>query len=157
MISDRIERASLYHTAGGPASARVALALQKLASQEMEHWPTGRHALDGEAVFAIVDAYDSRPLESCFWEAHRNYIDVQYIVSGVEAMDVAPIEFAVESKPYDPGKDFAVFTVSDAHASRLVVTPGQFVIFFPTDVHRPCVAPNGIIAPVRKIVVKVRV
>jgi len=34
---------------------------------------------------------------------------------------------------------------------------GMFAIFFPHDVHKPCIAPDGVVALVLKIVVKVAV
>ena len=44
------------------------------------------------------------------WEAHRKYIDVQYIVDGSERMGYTYLRSElVVREPYDPQKDFAFY------------------------------------------------
>ncbi len=49
----------------------------------------GRHDLDGDDLFALVQEYTTRAADECVWEAHRRYIDVQFVVTGAERMGVA--------------------------------------------------------------------
>ena len=53
--------------------------------------------------------------------------------------------------PYDGTKDVAFFLGA---GDWLTLTPGRFAIFFPQDVHLPCIQANAA-QRVRKIVVKV--
>src|SRR4051812_2067211 len=48
----------------------------------------GEVRLDGGAV-AFEQVYHTRGREDCFFESHRKYIDVQFILHGEEVMDVA--------------------------------------------------------------------
>ncbi len=113
----------------------------------------GKHSIDGDRVFALVQEYATKPQDQCLWEAHRRYIDVQFVQSGLEAMGWAPIEQMSVSQKYDADNDAALFK----GAGQLLQFPaGSFAIFLPHDVHMPCVAAGNPQA-VRKIVIKVAV
>lgn len=149
MILDTLDRASLY--AG--VSPRLALAFQSLAGDLVSR-PNGRYELEGENVYAIVQSYTTRAPEGGIWEAHRRYIDVQFVVSGVERMGYLPIERATVSQPYDEQSDAALFTDPAGAGSFVTVPAGSFALFFPHDVHSPTLA-LGTPSPVKKVVVKV--
>lgn len=114
----------------------------------------GRIELDGDRLFAMMQEYPTKPEKDCFWEAHRKYIDIQYICDGVEEIGYAPLTSLKVIEPYDAGKDFVKLAGS---GSILRMPAGMFAVFFPHDGHKPCMAANGVVAPVRKIVVKVAV
>ena len=118
-----------------------------------ESLPAARYELDGEGNYAFIQEYETKTESK--WEAHRKYIDVQYIVSGAEVMDVSHISSLGETVPYDETKDVAFFEGGEG-ATRCVVRAGEYAIFFPEDVHRPGLC-LGTPAPVRKIVVKIKV
>jgi len=115
----------------------------------------GRHEIDGDAVFALVQRYDTRPVAGQP-EAHRRYIDIQFIVAGREVIQWAPLASLSEvTKPYDDAKDAGFFTPGGAMVP-VRVAAGQFAILLPDDAHAPCCAwaePE----PVVKVVVKVAV
>src|SRR5690348_12709817 len=77
MIFDRIENANLYQN----LSPRIAAALKALRDTDLASRKPGKYELDGENLFAMVHHYDTRTLAKSVWEAHRNYIDVQYVAS----------------------------------------------------------------------------
>jgi YhcH/YjgK/YiaL family protein len=85
-------------------------------------------------------------------EAHRKYIDVQYIVSGTEQMGIAAFQHQTISKAYNAEKDYLL--VADAPDYFIRVTPGMFTIFFPTDLHMPNLI-DKTATTVRKVVMKV--
>ena len=145
MIVDRIENAGIYQGLG----QRIALAL---ASVQTPRDP-GRHELDGDNVFVIAQRYQSKPLAEGKWEAHRNYIDVQFVAEGVERIGWAPLGRLNLSEPYQEAKDVAFY---QGEGDFVTVPAGSFVILFPEDAHMPGIA-VGTPAPVTKIVVKVRV
>jgi YhcH/YjgK/YiaL family protein len=111
----------------------------------------GRHDLDGDRAFALVQEYTTRKADDCKWEAHRMYIDVQYVVRGAERMGYANITTAHEREPYDAARDVAFFEPGEDYVT---VREGMLAIFGPEDVHAPCGA-AGHPTPVRKIIVKV--
>jgi YhcH/YjgK/YiaL family protein len=150
MICDRIENSARYDT----ISPGIALALATLRSGSLGGAPDGRHDLDGDRVFALVQRYNTRPLDKCAFESHRKYIDVQMVVSGDEAMGHAPISKLTATTAYDVDKDFSLYERLDG-PTWLRLSAGEFAIFFPEDGHMPCAQAAGE-APVVKIVVKVR-
>jgi len=114
-----------------------------------------RYDIDGDNVYAPVSEYLTKNEEDARYEAHRAYIDIQYVVSGKELIGVAPLSArVVELEPYKEANDIEFFTVSGGE-NRLA-TPSRVFIFFPEDAHRPGLkdAENS---PVRKVVVKIRV
>jgi biofilm protein TabA len=146
MIADRLANRSVDDR----VPARVRQALEYLRTTDMAAIPPGRHELDGDRLFALVQEYTTRPADECVWEAHRKYIDIQYVVRGAERIGHHARAQAVEREPYDPVRDVALF---EPGASYVTVTAGGFAIFGPEDVHSPGVA-LGDPATVRKVVVK---
>jgi YhcH/YjgK/YiaL family protein len=149
MIYDHLSRSALYHS----ISPRLASAFTALRDGKLNDAPLGRHDIDGDRVFALVQSYEAKPREKGLWEAHRNYIDLQYIVAGTELMGHARWEEATTTQPYNPEKDYELFA---AEGAFLRFEPGMFAVFFPHDLHMPAIT-SGTAATVRKIVVKVGV
>jgi len=98
---------------------------------------TGRHDIDGDNVFAIVNEYTTRPVEECDPESHRDYADIQIMITGVERFGYAPLAATAPTTPYDEEKDVALYTLPADEISYIKLSPGQFIIFFPTDIHQP--------------------
>ncbi len=126
-------------------------ALSMLATTNLEQLPLGRHDLDGDKLFVLVQEYTTKAESAGRWEAHRRYADIQLIVRGRERIGIAAIEQMTVDVPYDETKDVALFNGS---GDWLTMTPGRFAIFFPQDVHLPCIELGGG-EMVRKVVVKV--
>ena len=121
-----------------------------------EDYPAGTYEISGRDLYAAIQEYETRPAEKCLYEGHEQYIDIQYILSGCERMDVTDRGDAVLRTPYDGARDVA-FYENGSDAAVLLVDAGKYAVFFPNDIHKPGQAPNGVPGAVRKIVVKVRV
>ena len=111
----------------------------------------GRHAIDGDRIYAIVQAYDTKPLSEGLLEVHQRYIDIQFLITGDELIGYAPLADQVIRTPYDTEKDIAFL---EGAADPIRVQQGQFAIFFPHDAHMPS-RTAGEPAHVRKVVIKV--
>ena len=115
--------------------------------------PAGRYDIDGDEVYAMVQEYETEPEGNRQWESHRKYLDVQYVISGREAMLYAPVGSLVERGGYLDEKDFQGY--QDGPGTALRCEEGTFVLFWPQDIHKPCCRLDGSVS-VKKIVVKVR-
>ena len=114
-----------------------------------------RYDIDGDNLYAPVSEYLTKNEADARYEAHRKYIDIQYVISGKELIGVAPISDTKDILvPYDAVKDIVFMTVNQI--KNLPATPDRFFIFFPDDVHRPGLK-DGENSNVRKIVVKVKI
>jgi len=149
MIIDTLDNAHLYES----LSERFAKAFAYLRSGRPASDPVGSYELDGPDLFVNVEQYVSKPLQLGQYEAHKKYIDIQFVVAGSEQMGYAPLGTVEETEPYNAGRDVAFYQGS---GSILRVPDGSFVVFFPGDAHMPCIA-EGEPAQVRKVVVKVRI
>jgi len=151
MILDTLDNAARYES----LNSRFAKAFDFLrtvdGTQEL-----GRHDLDGDACFALVQTYETKPLEKAKFEAHRKYIDVQFIHSGRETILWAPLStMKEETMAYSDEKDAALWKLT-ADTTPLHVSGGHFAILWPQDAHAPCVEwekPEQVF----KVVVKVAV
>jgi biofilm protein TabA len=148
MVYDLLSNAHLY-TALGP---RIALGFRFLAEHDLDALPTGRHEIDGDRVFALVSDYEPKPLSAGRWEAHRRYLDLQYVSKGTERFGIVPIE-RLAAGEYVPEKDITWLTGTGDH---LTLAAGQFAIVWPGDAHMPGLD-AGVPGTVRKIVVKIAV
>jgi len=115
--------------------------------------PDGRTEIDGENIFCMVQAYETKPWEGQQFEAHRQYADIQLVLDGKESILWAPFDTLTVVKAYEPDIEFYDLIPT---STELVLTAGVFAVFFPTDGHAPCLQHKKSLT-VRKAVVKVRV
>jgi YhcH/YjgK/YiaL family protein len=123
-----------------------------LEATEFSRLDPGRVEVMGENLFYLVNQYVTKEAESVKFEAHRKYIDLQYVMEGEEMMGVSGFEYATETETYIAEKDIAFYTVSKAEYHT--ATPSAFFVFFPEDLHQPGVM---VMDPreVRKVVFKI--
>jgi biofilm protein TabA len=115
----------------------------------------GRIEIDGDRVFALVQSYLTKTASDPIpFEAHRKYIDAQYMVAGEEVIGWTSAGRLTVTAEYDQAQEawFGALAAADATFVRLVA--GDLAVLYPTDGHAPRLA-TGAPAAVRKIVVKV--
>ncbi len=146
MIFDHISRADRY-LALGPA---FAAALAFLRRDDLGAMAAGTYELDGRRLYALVQDYQTKPAGDGKWEAHRRYIDLQYVVYGCEQFGCAPAG-RMAAGPYDEERDMER-PQGDGAFSEL--RQGEFMVLWPGEAHMPGMA-IGEPAAVRKVVVKI--
>ncbi len=124
-----------------------------LKSTDLSSLEPGKFPIDSDEVYAIVTVSGSKDFNQTKWEAHHNYADIHYMISGEEKIGIASVNGATIVTSYDPAKDIAFY---NATGKFYLANQGVFFIFFPQlDAHRP-----GIKVPEsgkeKKIVIKVR-
>ena len=114
----------------------------------------GNKGEKGDKIFILEQSYNTKKSEEISWEGHRKYIDIQYMLSGNEEMDVRNINLMKASTQYDEVNDFQFFNeIEENNSNPIKVNEDEFLVFFPKDIHKPCIG-NG--NKVKKIVVKVK-
>jgi len=151
MIVDKLENACAYKS----ISARMAKAFEILKDESLINKEDGRYDIDGDNIYYMVQRYQTMPVAEGKLEAHKNYIDVQYVVKGQELMGYAPLNNLKIETPYDSEKDFILYEPSDEF-STVKLTEGMFCVLYPQDTHMPC---RAIAEPidVHKIVIKIKI
>jgi biofilm protein TabA len=148
MITDHLTNSHLYL----PLGARIRRAFEYLQQTDLRSIPTGRHELDGKNLYVMSQEYMSKLPDQGKWEAHRNYIDLQYITSGIERIGYAHLSRLVQGD-YNPEKDFLALT---GIGDFVTLSAGDFMLLFPEDAHMPGMA-VGDPVPVKKVVVKIAI
>ena len=103
-----------------------------LASMEL-----GRHDIDGDNIFVMVQELELRPREQARLELHRKYIDIQLVLRGKEEVFgwSEKKDCLTAETEFDEAKDIQLFT--DKPQCFYTVREGQFSILFPEDGHAP--------------------
>lgn len=152
MIFDQAKNLDYYKSLGkGDRYAKAAAWLQNTDLASIEN---GKYEIDGKDVYANVMSYTTLPWEDAKYEAHENYTDIQYMISGTEILTYAPIDALNVKVPYNPDKDVVLYDNANP-GLKVVVNGGEFMIFAPQDGHKPK-ACNGTPSEVKKVVVKIR-
>jgi biofilm protein TabA len=87
MILDTLANADRY-LALHPLFPR---AFEFLRSADLNTLTAGRHVIDGESLFAIVEACPGRTRAEAKLECHRRYIDIQLVLEGTDEMGWKPL------------------------------------------------------------------
>lgn len=125
-------------------------AIKKLVAENPQ---VGKYEIDGMDLYALVQEYETKPIAEKKFEIHREYIDIQYIISGKETMGFESLDKLTPMGDYAP--DTQCFYVNDEY-DKLNIGANEFVVFFPNEPHAPGAAFNDIPSKVRKIVVKIK-
>lgn len=151
MMKDNLQHIDYYNY----LSPGIYFGLKYLKNTDFSKMENGKYELKEGKVYAIVQDYNSKPETEGKFEAHREYIDIQFIIEGEEKIGVGNLEDFQEVTEYDEEKDIVFLTPKDeAKIDFVKVIPGEYMILLPKDVHMPSIAvdsPNY----VKKVVVKV--
>ena len=108
-----------------------------LKENDLSNLNDGRYNIDGDKVFVNVQSYETK-LKAQF-EAHRKYIDIQYMIKGEEKIGIAKYSDCFPVTPYDTDKDIEFLTCDD-NDNYYILREGEFLIFYPEDAHQPSLA-----------------
>ena len=150
MIVDKIENFK-YYAALRKSFQKAFDFIQKAKAEDL---PAGRYEIEGDALYASVQEYETHAAEGANFEGHKKYIDLQFVVSGTERMDVIDMEKAETVEEYDPAIEAAFFTARET-PNRCTLSAGDFAILFPHDLHSPGIWANGAPCKMKKIIVKI--
>lgn len=147
MIKDRLQNASIYKN----LSKNLKKGFEWLENTDLRNIADGKYEIDGDKVYASVQTYQTK-LDAKY-ESHRNYIDIQYMIDGIEKIGVTDLSNCKTCIPYDSERDLEFYDINNEEEFVELLT-GSFVVFYPHDAHKPSIAiktPQS----VKKVVVKV--
>lgn len=134
MILDTLDNAARYE-ALHPHFAKAFAFLRAVDGTQA----LGRHDLVGDECFALVQTYETKASSEALFEAHRKYIDVQFLHSGCETLLWAPLAtMREETMAYNEAKDAALWKLIP-ETTPLRFAAGHFIILYPEDAHAPCI------------------
>ena len=114
----------------------------------------GGYEIDCSEIFALVQEYQPVPKGEKKPEAHRKYLDIQYVFQGSEIISYSLKNQMNEVLEDRLAEQDLLFFKSVQNEMDLILTQGMYTILFPQDIHRPgCRYGEG--GRVKKVVVKI--
>ena len=135
----------------------IVRALDFLKNTDLKALPGGRHAIEGDMMYANVDDVETKLFETTKPESHRNYVDIQFMVCGEENMGFFVDKGLVKPLESYPERDCYFYANESVDEGHIHCPEGYYTVFFPSDIHRPLLAVNDKPIKIRKVVVKVHV
>ncbi|SMD01295.1 YhcH/YjgK/YiaL family protein [Sporomusa malonica] len=133
----------------------LAKGLDYLAKTDLVALPAGKHEIEGKDIYVSINEYETQPREVRRAEAHVEYLDIQYIISGEELIAYSLLAADNEVLSDELAAKDAIFYKTVQQETDLIMTKGVYAIFFPWDVHRPnCTLQET--SKVKKAVVKIK-
>ena len=148
MIKDNIKRAKTYYD----IPERLQEGFEWIKNNDLENMADGRYEIS-DKIYANVQTYLTK--DDAPYEAHRDYIDIQYMINGEELCGVTDYSNCFTTEEYNKDKDIE-FLSNSAEEQLFKLKEKEFFVFFPHDAHKPAlkVSRNK---QVKKVIVKVGV
>lgn len=147
MIIDNLKNIEKYKE----VSPKVVKFLKTLSKDT----PVGHYEIE-DGTFANVDVYTTKLHKDCKLEAHKNYIDIQMLLDGVEELDYTAVEGLKISEAYDENRDVMFFEPPQKSLDTVILQGDKFAFIYPHEAHQPQMARCGQPQEVKKVVVKIR-
>ena len=134
--------------------AAIRRALQWLKTTDVLALEAGKVQIEGADMYALVQDLTTKTEAKA--EAHNKYLDLMYWPQAGERIGVAPRTGRETISEDDPEKDKIHYSAVEQE-NFLITAPGDFIVLFPWDIHRPGLTPGGEPVSFRKIVMKIAV
>lgn len=149
MFTGHLQRIHQYSYLQDNLRQKITLALEHIM-----HDPTTEEKVieEGDLWYNIIEAQTVLTTERQF-EIHKEYIDVHVLLDGQEYMGYAHDELVVNDLHM---VDQDVYFGTSTEGRYLEMKPGEIVMFFPNEIHKPLCHLTGQAKKVRKAIIKIR-
>lgn len=128
-------------------------ALEAMEPVTTDTFEPGQMVIDEKTLFLNCNAYNSKLEADCFFESHKEYIDVHLMVSGEEVIGHNEEGLLEVTQPYDAEGDAILY--QGKIQTQFVLKAGWFAVFLPGEPHLVGLKLGDDSVPVKKIVAKV--
>jgi biofilm protein TabA len=125
--------------------------LQQIKNTNWVDLPDGKVKLDNDNYYGI-DSLNTKDKSLGFWESHKKYVDIHYIISGEEIIGYENIRNLELDNAYNPEKD--LITYKGSVNNPILMKAGMFAILTQQDAHMPNIYIEGASKLLRKVVFK---
>jgi YhcH/YjgK/YiaL family protein len=131
MVVDTLKNIEIYKGLSPDIYAGLKFLANAKSNIELGVYPINNN------VKAIVSSYETVDEFVRGYESHKNVIDIQYPIIGLERVKWSPIEEMEINIPYDPEKDRSFYKKPSKQGTHVDIGNGIFAIMFPKDGHGP--------------------
>ncbi len=148
MIKDNLKNAATYCN----ISENLKEGFEWIKNNDLKNMPDGRYEIS-DKLYANLQSYITK--DDAPYEGHRDYIDIQYMVTGEELSGVTDYSNCSTTENYNKEKDIE-FLKCNTKEEFYKIKEGEFFVFFPQDAHKPALK-IGENKKVKKVIVKVSI
>ncbi len=151
MIKDNLLHIDYYNY----LSPGIYWGLNYLKNTDFSTMENGKYEIKEGKVWAIVQNYNTKPVSDGKFEAHRKFVDIQFIIEGEEQIGVGNLDDFETEIEYDEEKDITFLTPKEGAKTELKkIIAGEYMILMPKDAHMPSISVDSP-SFVKKVVLKV--
>ncbi len=129
MVVDSLKNSKLYEGLHKDFS-KVFETFEKIAKGDI----TDKIELVPGCVWVNAPSTLKEAIKAEAYEAHRDFIDIHYIISGAEQFGYANTDKLITTKDYDKDNDYELL---GGEGQLISLQAGDFCIVFPQDAHIP--------------------
>lgn len=137
---------------------KIKQAIEWIRDEVHENTPNGKYEMDGDRCFVIVAEDVPRILADANPEFHRRYIDVQIVLAGAEAFGVClqkgSAEVILDNRLEN---DDIAFIQTPSNESVVILKAGDFICFYPNEIHKPLGFVDESITKIKKAIIKIAI
>lgn len=128
-----------------------------LEHTDLDALAAGIYILEGDDCTVTLAEGDLQPAASRPFEYHERMIDWHIPLRGSERIDIARLESCSASQQFTDAEDIGFLETEVSGHSTIIAHPGDIVVVYPGEAHKPCCLPNSDADPqYRKLVAKIR-
>ncbi|MCL5069800.1 MAG: YhcH/YjgK/YiaL family protein [Actinobacteria bacterium] len=133
---------------------RILKAVSLIESLNFSGLPDNVFEIEGKNFYYILSSYQTTSdIKGKPAEAHRKYLDLQYMIYGKEKIGFADYSNIKKiHSEYDPEKDNELIDSVD-NEYFFTLNQNHYAIFFPEDIHRPGISIDNPVN-IRKVIFK---
>ena len=137
MILDTMDRLNKYQAI--PYISEITKFIDTNRLQELQE---GDITIIEDELFVKVLKYTPRKASEGYFETHKEFADLQFVIKGVESMYYVNSKHITPTDKFEMSGDFEFFEASEC-ITNLVISEGEFAIFLPGEPHKPgCIVLN---------------
>ena len=118
---------------------RIKSALDYLLDIDVYAIEIGKKYKVDETFFYSIQTYVTKDEKKCDFESHKQHVDIQIILEGKEAIDVADISRLTIKEAYNSDLDRAIWN-TPIRSSRMTLTKGNYIILYPENAHKGAIS-----------------
>lgn len=107
-----------------------------LKENKLQNMKEGRYDLQ-RGIYVTIESYETQKKEDRKYESHRLFVDIQYMISGMEIVHVCNIDERNIEEKYNRKKDITFY--KNTSGTEHYLKEGDCIIFYPEDAHMPCI------------------
>ncbi len=150
MIFGEIDELKFYRGISRELDSAINFILENKVLDRFE----GKNEILGEKLFFNIQNVETKKLKDCFFESHREYMDIHIIIEGEELIGYAQKGDLKLNLDYNESSDFQ--TLSGKMQNSFHMKKGNFIMFFPNEPHMPLIAPSDETKGIKKAVFKIK-